>query len=284
MNKQVLTIGLILLLVSVILFFITVSGVKEAAKEKWKTFLYQLLFGVLPSGVVLLAYTELQAYPIYLFLSFQACYFLLGILFCIILYRVLQWTREPHFGYELLFLFATALMGTGFYLLLYTYLFLSPYNYLFISSALFFIIPFLVYHTFEKAILIPRTKIKTWECPSDENVPYPSKYEMQKPFVVTLLLKKNPDEKKYKYYRAKAPREMPFGKLMFYFIKDYNTKHSEGPIFYNEEETGVPYEWVFYFKPRWYYPIVRYIDTDMLVQENKIKENSVIICKRVFSR
>ena len=281
MEKKVLIIGIILLVIAIVLFFITASGVKEMSKEKLKSFLYKLLISLLAASSVFLIYSKLNQYPLQLYISFQTVFFGLGIGFCFILYRVFYWTKERSFLYEFLFLLSTTLMSLSFFFMFYSFMTNSEYNYLYMSATFFFIVPFFVFQTFEKAILIPRRRIRTWECPTDLEVPNPSKYELQKPFVVSFFMRKNADDKKAKNYTVIAPREMPFGKLMFYFIKEYNTKNSEDPIQYTNRDINTPHEWVFYFKPKWYFPFIRYIDPELTVLENKLKEKSVIECRRV---
>ncbi len=281
MDKKVLIIGLVLLIIAIVLFFITASGVKEMSKEKLKSFLYNLLISLLGASSVFLIYSGLLEYPLQLFISFQAVFFLLGIGFCFILYRVLYWTKEQNFWYELLFLLSGSLMNISFFFLFYSFLADNQYNFLYITATFFFLLPFFVFHTFEKGILIPRKRIRTWECPSDLEVPNPSKYELQKPFVVSFFMKKTSNDRKAKNYTVIAPREMPFGKLMFYFIKEYNQRNSEYPIQYLHRNSNNAQEWIFFFKPRWYFPFVRYIDPELTVLENRLKEKSVIVCKRV---
>ncbi|NQU86525.1 MAG: hypothetical protein HQ541_12260, partial [Mariniphaga sp.] len=52
-------------------------------------------------------------------------------------------------------------------------------------------------------------------------------------------------------FRAKAPKEMVFGKLFYYFINDYNDRNPDEKIEYLDEKDR-PLGWIFYFKPKWF--------------------------------
>ena len=73
---------------------------------------------------------------------------------------------------------------------------------------------------------------------------------------------------------------MQFGRLFYFFLIDYNERHPESPIEIVDVESKNPSEWIFYFKPNWYSSL-KHIDITNTVDGNHIKENTVIICKRV---
>ena len=80
-------------------------------------------------------------------------------------------------------------------------------------------------------------------------------------------------------FRAKAPVDMYFGELFYYFINDYNERHPDGRVEY-VNGSGEPNGWVFYKKPRWHTLGTSYIDAEKTIFNNHIKENDVIICSR----
>src|SRR5690625_2491422 len=83
-------------------------------------------------------------------------------------------------------------------------------------------------------------------------------------------------------FRAKAPAKMTLSRLFYYFVEDYNDQHPEHMLEYIDQ-MGQPYGWIFYFKPAWYRPFDRrYADPAKTIQENKIRENTVIVCKRAI--
>jgi hypothetical protein len=72
---------------------------------------------------------------------------------------------------------------------------------------------------------------------------------------------------------------MRLGKLFYYFLNDYNDRHPDTPVEITEEENA--FGWLFYHKPGWFTRI-KYLDADQTVKHNRIKENSIIVCKRVI--
>ena len=75
---------------------------------------------------------------------------------------------------------------------------------------------------------------------------------------------------------------MTFGKLFYYFINDYNDRNPDEKIEYLDEKNK-PVDWIFYFKPKWFSSI-HYIDPEETNSFNFVKENSVILCKRVTEK
>jgi len=69
--------------------------------------------------------------------------------------------------------------------------------------------------------------------------------------------------------------------VFYHFINDYNEVQSETPIefHYNREEQDQTHAWYFRTKPKWY-TFSRILDPFQTVDNNKIKENTVIICER----
>jgi hypothetical protein len=120
---------------------------------------------------------------------------------------------------------------------------------------------------------------KTWSYP-DKPLPDPTDSELAAPMVISFEFKKKTDDQAFTSFRAKAPKDIQFGKLFYFFINDYNGRHPEGTI-----ETGsrpnLPYRWVFHFKPR-FLSGKKYLDPDETVYHNKIKENSIIVCQRII--
>ena len=80
-------------------------------------------------------------------------------------------------------------------------------------------------------------------------------------------------------FRAKAPVDMEFGQLFYYFINDYNERHTDNKIQYINQG-GAPHGWIFYKRPRWYSLFTNYVDAEKTIYNNRIRENDVIICTR----
>ena len=54
------------------------------------------------------------------------------------------------------------------------------------------------------------------------------------------------------------------------------------PIKYADDEV-IAHEWWFRVKPKWY-QFQRILDPELSVRENKVKENTIIICERIENR
>jgi len=112
-----------------------------------------------------------------------------------------------------------------------------------------------------------------------QEVPDPTDKELEAPVVVAFEFQKNQTDKGITNFRAKAPRGMQFGRLFYFFINDYNARHPEETIEYTNA-SFTPYEWIFFLKPG-FFGGKKYLDPEKSIYHNQIKENSVIVCKRV---
>ncbi len=155
-------------------------------------------------------------------------------------------------------------------------------NFLFfpmIMSALGFFIPLMVMQTFEAAYDIPPPVFKTWEYPVNAPLDVPDEVPGEKLLVIGFELAKKSNDNRRTYFRAKTPEGIKLGELYFYFINDYNELQSETTIEYIKPN-GEIQEWWFRLKTKWYQRH-RILDPGITMRENKIIENSVIICERL---
>lgn len=151
-----------------------------------------------------------------------------------------------------------------------------------LTSVLMFPVPFLFYSTYILYMDIPVKVLRKWHYPVDKHIDDPTDREMESPLVIGFEFRKKADDVYMTTFRAKAPREMIFGKLFYYFINDYNDRNPDEKIVFMDEQNK-PYGWIFYHKPKWFSSI-RYIDPDDTNSFNLIRENSVIVCKRVIEK
>lgn len=160
--------------------------------------------------------------------------------------------------------------------------FLKDRSFLFypmMMSGVAFFIPMLFLRTFNAAYDIPAAVFKTWQYPLNEQIELPDEDPREKILVIAFETAKKATDKKKTVFRAKAPENMKLGELYYFFINDYNDVQSETPIEY-ADESYEPVTWWFRIKPKWY-QLQRILDPDISVRENRIKENSVIICERI---
>lgn len=158
--------------------------------------------------------------------------------------------------------------------------FLKDKNFMFfpmLLCMLFFFVPVLLLHTFDAAMEIPMPAYKTWQYP-EKPIDLPDEKENEHLYVIGFEIPKKVTDHKKTYFRAKAPEDMLLGDLFYHFINDYNDLHSETPIEYSSG--NIVQDWVFRTKPKWN-TFSKVLDPDLTVNENRIRENTVIICERV---
>ena len=148
-----------------------------------------------------------------------------------------------------------------------------------VTSIVWFLVPFFFIKALAWYSMIPERQFKTWIYPVDNPIPDPTDSELAMPMVISFEFQKKVNDTDYTIFRAKAPKDIQFGKLFYFFINDYNSRHPEGVIEVSSKTN--PYPWVFHFKPKWLMK-TRYLDPDETVFHNQIKENSVIVCNRIF--
>jgi len=148
-----------------------------------------------------------------------------------------------------------------------------------LMSMLAFFIPITFYYTFEAAYNIPASRFPSWQYPISNPIELPDERPNEKLLVIAFEICKKTSDKARTNFRAKGPETMKLGDLYYHFINDYNEFQSETPIQYSENEYS-PFEWGFRTKPKWFQRN-RILDPELTVRENKIRENSIIICERI---
>jgi len=271
---------IMLLLLSVIMIGFVFKD-KNTAQFKVRTILYIIVFSVLIGSGGILGFKKIFT------ISSSTIYYLLitwmlvlGILHAIFLKKILPWNTGETNWTRLLLTFGTGFLGSAFILTAFNLFNYSVFVKINLLSVLFFIAPSLFYTTCLLYMKIPVKILRKWYYPIDKHIDDPTDREMDSPLVVGFEFKKNARDENKTTFRAKAPREMIFGKLFYYFINDYNDRNPAEKIEFMDENNK-PQSWIFYHKPNWFGSI-RYIDPEETNSFNFIKENSVIVCKRVI--
>lgn len=157
----------------------------------------------------------------------------------------------------------------------------DEFNYFFYlsSTLLSFSIPTFSYILFEKSVSIPAKLHKRWFYPLNSKYPSPVASEMRNIIILNLVFQKKANENQITNFKVKAPKAFDFGRLFFYFINDYNDKNPNSKIIFldNKEQ---PFGWYFYTKPKWY-GSSDYIDPDLAIDTNNLKDGETIICQRI---
>jgi len=275
---------LLLLLALSILFFSMLSSKSRKLKEYlFRTILYTLVCGLAAGVAGLISYKDM------LFNSESALfYFLLtwmlviGILHNLFSSKILPWVEKKFFWAGLFHALTIAGIGGIFLLLSFYVTGHKIYNPIHLLSVLMLVLPWLIYSFYRMHLNFPVKILRKWYYPDDRHVEDPLDREMESPVIVAFNFKKKSTDETMTSFRAKAPKEMTFGKLFYYFINDYNDRNPDEAIEYLDQNKK-PQSWIFYFRPNWLGQI-RYIDPEETNSFNFIKENSVIICKRITEK
>jgi len=279
MKPEVLRIIIGLLVIAIVLFSTLLARDERVRGNKTANLLYIVIAG-LCMGVMgfsqLLGFSEK---PLLFFIVLQALMLLLGIIHLSVMARFLRWTSHTSYIPEFLLTLTTVAIGGLFLLLALTAVKMKNFSTIMLSSVIWFLVPFFFAKAMDLYRLIPEMVFKTWAYPVDHPIPDPSDSELALPMVISFEFQKKVNEENFTIFRAKAPKDIQFGKLFYFFINDYNSRHPEGTIEVSAQTA--PYPWVFHFKPRWFVK-TRYLDPDETVYHNLIRENSVIVCRRIF--
>ena len=279
MNNRFIII--IFLVVSLVIFSIILK--KKLKGTVLISILYIIVVGILIGVAGFLGNKHLLS------LTHQMVFYLLsgwiliiGISHVLLLKKILSWTKENEFWIEFFFTFIIGLIGGIFLLLVFQVSDYSVFTGIHLTALLLFLLPYIFYGCLNSYINIPIKILRKWYYPVDQHIEDPHDREMESPLVMGFEFKKKSNDKNITSFRAKAPKEMTFGKLFYYFINDYNDRNPDEKIEYLDEKNK-PVDWIFYFKPRWFRSI-RYIDPEETNSFNFVKENSIILCKRVTEK
>jgi hypothetical protein len=213
-------------------------------------------------------------------LFLQVFFLILGVIQVYCMHKYLTWSNESSaFWVELLFSVLVGILGCVGYLIVYYLVNKNGLQYVLAGSIFFFIIPLVFYHTFQKAIDIPAKILKQWYYPVNTEIEEPEDSKLKNLLVISFEFQKKAYDTNLTNFRAKAPVDMEFGQLFYYFINDYNERHTDNKIQYINQR-GDPHGWIFYKRPRWYSVFTSYIDAEKTIFNNRIRENEVIICER----
>jgi len=271
---------IIFLIVSLVIFSIILKN-KKLKASVFLSLLYIIVVGLiigLGGFVGNKKLLELSHQMIFYLLSGWTLIF--GILHVILLKKVLPWPTGKNFWTEFFFTVIIGLVGGVFLLIVFQISDYSTFVGVNLTALLLFLVPYIFYGILRSYLNIPVKILRKWHFPVDQHVEDPLDREMESPLVIGFEFKKRSTDENMTSFRAKAPKEMVFGKLFYYFINDYNDRNPEEKIKYLNEKNK-PVGWIFHFKPKWFSSI-RYIDPEETNSFNFIRENSVIQCKRII--
>jgi len=282
MNGDMLKLSMLIMVLSLLLMMLMGKVRKVLSKNKKAALIYALvilasfaLTGLLSSKKVL------NDVASNMFIGFEIVFLLLGVLNVYVLRKhFLVLSSEGDHWSEYLF----TLGFTGIGLIAFTNVvnyFNGSFTLYFSAGALLFILPILFLRMYELADKIPVPVYKTWAYPLGKKVKDPTSRELDNPLVISFEFPKTDSDGEVTKFRVKAPEEMEFGKLFYFFINDYNERHVDSKIEFLNPEDMSPHNWIFYFKPsKW--KALRHINHVKTIMGNGIKEDQVIVCERIM--
>ena len=229
------------------------------------TLWYSLICLIFFALIAFTAHPKIFTEPLSFLIFYQAYFLLFGSIHFYMMHRLLRWSGdEATFWVEVLYTLILGMFGSLCFVLVYRLVNVQGMVYLMATSSLFFIIPLFIYHTYKKAVAIPPKVLKQWAYPFHENIDDPDESKMKNLLVISLEFQKRTADGHYTNFRAKAPTDMEFGRLFYYFINDYNERHPNEKIEFISDRGDV-HGWIFYKKPKWWSFITQYIDTDKTI-------------------
>lgn len=244
------------------------------------TVAYLLVFMLCTGLVALLGLGAVFKRPGIVYIITQALCVGLGVLHIRYLPKYIKWAGTGKtFWAEALFTLVLCAFGYMAFVVVFKWVNREGYHFLVASCVGWVLITYFVYHTFRKAVDIPVKIYKQWYYPLGAEMQDPDEEKLKHMLIVSFLFQKKTGDAFFTNFRAKAPVDMEFGQLFYYFINDYNEKHPNAKIQFTTA-SGDAYGWYFYRKPKWWQFGAGFIDDEKTFFANRIRENDVIVCLR----
>ena len=251
-----------------------------ALKKHFKKFLIYCLLASLIIGVfVAILYNLKQSEVLFRYFSIVSFMLLLGGLH-VFFYRQ-QFDRMDDESYLKELVIAII---AGALLMLPIILIVSYYNdfhflYNYFIGILAFILPTSIYGLFNYSVSIPSKIYSKWYYPLDNRYEAPKHYELTNMMILNFMFYKNKNEQHLTSFKVKAPKDMNFGRLFYFFVNDYNLKNAKNKI-EMLQDTDDPYGWYYTTKPKWYGGS-KHINSEITVENNNLKDGDSVVCQRI---
>ncbi len=282
LSGGMLRIGTLFMILSIVLVILLKKVRKVVAKKKKAAILY-LLFVLATFALtgLLSSHKVFNDTAINSFVGIQILFLILGIIHVYVIrkyFSVLSADEKDYFS-ELLFTLVFTFIGLIAFLFVVNH-FRPEMTFSFLGGSLLFITPLFYTKMYEAMLKIPVPVYKKWQYPMNKDVKDPTKRELENPLVISFEFPKKYNQVEVTKFRVKAPEDMEFGNLFYFFLDDYNERHTEDKVEFMDQDTLVPDQWIFYYKPNWWSGLI-HINHSKTVIGNGIKEDDVIICERI---
>ncbi len=265
------------------IFMILFKRIKVLKKYGISSILYVLLISILLAIPSLLNLFELNIRDVLLLVVAQVFILAMGILHVSMTATTLPWYRNQPFNMQLLFIVCILFLAYFFSNLSLSFLSTPRLHIVWYLSLLWFVIPFLLNQTVEELLKVPPKIFKQWVYPLGQNIDDPSDEELENPIVISFIFRKNESSPELTTFRAKAPIGMKLGRLFYFFINDYNSRHPEGLISFLDDKRE-PCGWIFMKKKKSLFGGEEAMDPDDPIYINSIRENDVLRCYRIMNK
>ncbi len=274
-----LTSYLLMPLLAIIFGFIAYFIAKKNKLFKNKKLIFYVLLGSLILSLpALLGFIDYWFMP-YLYILLQILYLILGWNNIKLLKRFLPAADEKRpYSIEFFIQFLMMFVGAAFFSLIFNLCNELKYGIWACTCLLTFVFPSLFWETYKKYMAIPLEIYKVWKYSDKEDLSLFETMDYNKLLVMELELFKKTDDLTPSKIKAKAPDNMSFGTWFQKFLTDYNLKFPLNPIVVKDNENI--FGWIFYVKRSFFHPR-KYVDPDLSITDNKIKEKYTIMAKRV---
>lgn len=271
---------LIAIIMGVIAYFLAKKN--KLLKNK-KLIVYIIIGSLLLSLPGFLGFIDYWFMP-YAYIGLQVLYLLLGWYNIKLVRRfypdIEKAGEEKPYYVEFFIHFIMMFIGAAFFSLIFNLVNELQYGLWACTCLITFILPTLFKKTYDSYMNIPLEIYKVWKYSDNADLSHFDVMDYNKLHVMELEVFKEVSDPTPSKIKAKAPDNMPFGIWFQKFLADYNTKFPTTPIDVRDRATSEIYSWIFYVKPSFFLPR-KYIDYELSIIENKLKEKYTIIVKRV---
>jgi hypothetical protein len=267
------------LLAIVFTFIAYLISKKNKLFSNKKVIFYILLISLLLSIPGLLGFLDYEFMPYY--------YIFLSVLYLVIGWFNIGWVKtmipgirkDRSYLTEFMVHFVMMFIGAAFFSMIFNFCNELQFGLWACTCVFPFIFPSLFYETYLKYLEIPLEVHKIWTLSNTEDLSGFEYMDYNKLMVLELEFSKQLHDKKPTKVKAKAPDNLAFGTWFQKFILDYNLKFPRTPIELRDKDGD--FGWIFYVKRSFFVPR-KYIDYELSVIENKIKEKYTIVAKRAM--
>lgn len=239
------------------------------------------LVGYTIGAILVLSAPAMLGFLNYNFMPY--CYMALIVLYLLLGWyntRFVYWVFKGEFKYrhELLLTLFIQIAAMLFFVLVFNLCNDLQYGLWASTTMLSFVFVSLFIQSYHLFLAIPEPIYKMWKYTDSDSTDMYDNVDYGTMKVVTLEIYKNEGDVKPLKLKGKISEELPFGVWIRQLIEDYNKKSPLSPIQHRSDEDEDT--WIFYCHNSIFLP-KRYIDYETTPKNNKIRDNSFIVAKRI---